>query len=301
VAIAAPEMAWNFTDDGAAVFGSTLSGTTPSNNRSLWFLSDGQLSLLVRGGGGVPGFPDEIQFINPFPYPRPRVESDGRTTMNLRATGPGMTAANDQMVYRGNTAELTLVHRESDPAPEGPPGTEVRNNGAYWSSAYGTLIAGDAYQGSNRLYGGLWIAGRTESSLFHRTGEAVPDIRDTFFAHFGNLDDNYPPAARITNSGHALFVATMNGLQVDSTNDRGLWASDPQRRTRLVMREGQAVEVAPGDFRTIGYLPHPVINQSRQIVAVVQLTGAIAPQAVLSATIGCPRAGCDGVDLAGDD
>jgi hypothetical protein len=41
---------------------------------------------------------------------------------------------------------------------------------------------------------------------------------------------------------------------VDSTNDHGIWATDRSGAQQLIVRKGDELEVAPGDFRTISDL-----------------------------------------------
>lgn len=304
VTLAVPEMAWNFTDGRRAAFGGTVAGAgvTPTNNRCVWLLANGGLALLARSADDAPELPDGVTFTIPSPIqPRPRIEGDGRTTLNLRLSGPGVDGTNDQSVYRGGGDGLALVLRESDAAPDAPPGAVFQNTSAYWTSFYGLMLNADVYLDGVRLFGGLWLDGPAGRSSLYRTGEPAPDLPDVLFAGFTNEDDNYPPAARITDTGHVAFVARVTGPGVDTTNDRGLWASDPQRRARLVLREGQVIEVAPGDARTIAYLTHPVLSASRQVTTVAVLTGALAPQAIVATTIGCRQPACDGLDLSGDD
>jgi hypothetical protein len=49
---------------------------------------------------------------------------------------------------------------------------------------------------------------------------------------------------------------------VDPANNAGLWATDPSGATQLIARTGDALEVAPADFRTINGLSFVGISGS---------------------------------------
>jgi hypothetical protein len=88
-------------------------------------------------------------------------------------------------------------------------------------------------------------------TLVHRFGEQAPGTpAGTLFA--GNPALGY---ARILNSvGQVAFTQPLAGPGVDSTNDHGIWATDRTGAQQLIAREGDELEVAPGDFRTISEL-----------------------------------------------
>ena len=58
----------------------------------------------------------------------------------------------------------------------------------------------------------------------------------------------------MNDAGQTTFWGVVGGPGVNSTNDTGIWAEDPDGLLRLVAREGCVFEVAPGDQRTITFL-----------------------------------------------
>ena len=55
------------------------------------------------------------------------------------------------------------------------------------------------------------------------------------------------------NFGQALVFASLKlgSGGVDNTNSLGVWAEDLSGKLRLVIRSGDVIEIAPGDFRPI--------------------------------------------------
>ena len=54
--------------------------------------------------------------------------------------------------------------------------------------------------------------------------------------------------------GRTAFWAVIGGPGVGDANDTGLWAEDQSGVLRLIAREGDPIEVAPGDVRVLSYL-----------------------------------------------
>ena len=65
-------------------------------------------------------------------------------------------------------------------------------------------------------------------------------------------------------SGKTAFTATLQatGGGVTSGNDFGLWAEDPLGVLTLVVREGDAFTLAPGDVRTISAISFNSLNST---------------------------------------
>jgi hypothetical protein len=85
-------------------------------------------------------------------------------------------------------------------------------------------------------------------TLAHRFGNQAPGTpTGTVFA--GNAAYGL---SRVLNSvGQVANTSPLAGPGVDSTNDHGLWATDRFGVQQLIVRKGDALEVAPGDFRTV--------------------------------------------------
>jgi hypothetical protein len=102
--------------------------------------------------------------------------------------------------------------------------------------------------------------------------------------------------------GHVAFTASLLGDGVNSTNNDGLWAQDAAGLLRLVVREGELFEVAPGDLRTISAIStafspnagigHPqFFNANHQLALRLSFTDSSHGIFTLSLTVPEPGAG----------
>jgi hypothetical protein len=58
-------------------------------------------------------------------------------------------------------------------------------------------------------------------------------------------------SSAINDAGQVLFRAYLTGAGVNSDNDEGIWATDRSGVLQLIVREGDSLQVAPGDVREI--------------------------------------------------
>ena len=94
---------------------------------------------------------------------------------------------------------------------------------------------------------GIWSEGSGTLSLIARPGDPAPGTgAGVVFAGLGNPGLN--------DTGQTTFWGVVGGPGVNSTNDTGIWAEDPDGLLTLVAREGDLLEVAPGDQRTFAFL-----------------------------------------------
>ena len=59
------------------------------------------------------------------------------------------------------------------------------------------------------------------------------------------------PGPVMNANGQVAITAWLSGKGVDGSNDFGVWAEDRNGLLTLVIREGDQIEVAPGDVRTV--------------------------------------------------
>jgi hypothetical protein len=92
----------------------------------------------------------------------------------------------------------------------------------------------------------VWLGAPGALRIVAREGNLAPGTTDSaVFADFSS------PSANA--AGQIAFTASLKaGIGgVTQSNDRGLWATDPAGALQLIAREGEPLEVAPGEFRTI--------------------------------------------------
>lgn len=96
---------------------------------------------------------------------------------------------------------------------------------------------------------GLWESINGQLKLMAREGDVAPGTSGALFDDFLNV------APLLNSAGRLAFAAALQlGGDVTSANYGGIWEQDAQGVLRLVVRFGDTIEVAPGDFRTISTL-----------------------------------------------
>jgi hypothetical protein len=241
-------------DAGQSVFFSQLSGSgvNSSNDTSIWSEASGSLQLLVRERSPAPGMPG-VNFGNV--YATGAFNNAGQTVV-VAGLSSEDTPNRQASVWLADSDNLTLIARRGTHAPGTASGVNFEDFGG-WS-----LVneAGDALL--NVLLSGTGVDDSNDEALFlsdslgnltlvFRFGQQAPGTpAGTLFA--GNPALGY---ARVLNSvGQVATTGPLAGPGVDSTNDHGIWAYDRSGVQQLIVREGDELEVAPGDFRTISEL-----------------------------------------------
>ncbi len=215
------------------------------NNRGIWAGAVGNLQLVVRGGDPAPGTNPGIAF---SAVGSPVLNDAGEVAFGGNVTGPTVDSTNDQGIWAGAVGNLQLVVREGDPAPGTDPGVVFVGgaapvlNGAGEVAFRGRLAGPGVLSGINNL--GIWAGAVGNLQLVVRGGDPAPGTDDgvVFGISFGT--------PTLNGAGKVAFKNRIFGPGVDSTNDQGIWAG-AVGNLQLVVREGDELEVAPGDFRTV--------------------------------------------------
>jgi hypothetical protein len=211
-----------------------------SNNSGIWSEGSGRLALVAREGSSAPGtdsakFGDFVRFF----VPNHTVINDaGHTAFRAGLqTGGEVDSTNDLGIWSEGSGSLDLVAREGSPAT-GTGGALFAGftlpviNGAGHTAFVGTLQTE-----SNAT--GIWSEGSGTLSLVAREGFPAPG---TDGMEFGNLLFSSPV---INGTGQLAFSGRLEG------GDSGIWAEDRFGVLTKVVRDGDLLEVAEGDFRTI--------------------------------------------------
>ena len=114
----------------------------------------------------------------------------------------------------------------------------------------GALLVGSGVDASNNLAVYLSDAAGNEE-LILRGGDQAPDAPPgvVFYATPESFAEGV-----LNDRGQVAIGQRLAGAGVDVTNDFGIWATDSTGALQLIAREGDELEVAPGDFRTISEL-----------------------------------------------
>jgi hypothetical protein len=204
---------------------------------------DAGLAPVAIGSAAAPGVPGAsfAGFQNPC--------IDQHAVFAATLSGGGVTAADDAGLWSNAGGPLALVLRKGGPVPGLGPGFSL-----------GTLIVLDCARGRSLLR--VALVGATPQSdtalLVERAGGFVLRARGGAGAAAGTVGASFAPftgvgGRALNRRGAAAFVSNLVGTLVDSSNDRGIWREEGGVLTLLV-RKGDALEVAPGDTRTIADL-----------------------------------------------
>lgn len=179
----------------------------------------------------------------------------GQIAMQTYLTGPGIDNSSDLSICAGSPDSLTKVVRAGEQPPGIEDGVEFYHVGFPELGGGGHVVFTGAFKGPGRIPGsghtGMWSNGSGTLELIARQKEHAPGTPDGVF--FGNLVYDYPDIA-INAVGQVALQTRLYGEGVNNDNDMGIWATDRQGNLTLIVREGEWLEVAPGDFQFIKYL-----------------------------------------------
>ncbi len=245
-------------DSGAVAFAASMTGSgTQFGFDGIWSGMPGNVHLKVRDGNDAPGTPPGVKFLT---FAEPALNDSGRSAFLAILAGAGVDSTNDVGIWSEGAGNLELLAREGSHAPGA--GGDVTFSGFNYPvldvagrTAFAASLSGSGVDVSNDA--GIWAGTSADFKLLIRGGTQAPGTPsgakfDEFstpvlnaigqFAFIGQLSQ--PIVAR---DGTVIG----GGGGVDSTNARGIWATNVHGALTLVAREGDLLEVGPGDFRRI--------------------------------------------------
>ena len=179
----------------------------------------------------------------------------------LKTGSGGVVASNDMSLWICAPGATNLVGREGAAAGGVP--------GAFYSSFLGlaantnrsVLFSGSMVPGAGGVTvntsGALWLATTNGVSVVARQG--FPAANTPAGVTYGSFD-----TYALNSLNQAAFVSLLMGVSVNNGNNLALFASDRAGQVRLVLREGDVIEIVPGDMRTVGtsYAVQPIAMYS---------------------------------------
>lgn len=236
-----------------------------SNDKGLWSEDSGSLALLVREGDTAPGTGGAT--FNEFGIPA--LNTVGKTAfvgfLNIGSGSPAVEISNELGIWSNHSGSLALVVREGDIMPGTGNARLLRFNNSFVINAAGDIAfpgllsfgtGSPAVDGSNNK--GVWLKNGNGLTLIARKGDIAPGTNNALFELFGT------PV--INDAGETAFLGFLRpgtgSPAVDGSNDKGFWIADPSGVLRLVVREGDPLDVAPGDTRIISSLSAFVSNSA---------------------------------------
>jgi hypothetical protein len=227
-------------------------GVTVANNYGIWSGEPGAMTLVAREGADAPGVPGAT-FRH---FDAPQLNDGGQILFHaLLVEGSGGVAAdNDASMWIYRNGALELAAREGSQVPGASPGTSYGSFNYYAMNNQGRA----AVKGYLELGGAgvtldnsaaVWSGPAGALRQVAREGEPAPGAVDgAVFFEFG--------APSINAAGQVAFLAVLKSDvgAVTPQNDQGLWATDASGVLHLIAREGDLMEIAPGDLQPITQL-----------------------------------------------
>ena len=215
---------------------------------------DGDLHLLVRNGDRAPGTIPPVDFLSFAQLPR--VNAHGDVAFAAFLTRPNeLEDLFNVGIWRGTLQAIELVARTNSLAPMEEQNVRfgdvsLPNLNDRGDVSFQAVLKGAGVTSSSEL--SLWTkpAGSdSELRLVARAGDLAPgtDANTEFRAfstHVLNAD------------GRMAFMAVVGGpgVSVGEGNVHGIWAENLAGELVLIARDGDELQVAPGDVRTISGL-----------------------------------------------
>ena len=206
------------SDGGILLRAST---SVPNIINGVWTGDSSGFALHVQTGDAAPGMPAGATFAQFYNYSIG--DAEGTIILKARASGGGLTAADDEGVWVGPPGALSLVYREGDQAPGlasgvlmGPPqGTTlaplINHSGLI---AVQTRLTGMDVTFDNDLAIVAGIPGQLTTIL--RTGAIVPNTGNGVI--FGL------PSYAISDSGHVVVLANLANSEIGATSALYSWS-----------------------------------------------------------------------------
>ncbi|MHC5003580.1 MAG: DUF7453 family protein, partial [Planctomycetota bacterium] len=244
-----PVIGFVYNRAGQVCFLGRLTGASVdvTNERAIWMGDPDDLRLVVREGDPAPGVEQDWRVLS---LAVPAINGAGQLAFTAMLEGSGVQSVNRAGLWLGGPDDLSLAIRAGEPAPGA--GDDVKFyaftdpvlNGA-GQIAFKALLQGRGINDENGR--GIWCGDGTSLGLVARAGDTAPDAGSS--ARF----DEFGPPLVLNAAGEVAFRAELTGEDVFEWNDRGIWAGAPGS-VRLVVREGDTIQVGPGDRRTIEVL-----------------------------------------------
>ena len=238
--------------NGGVSFTSVLSGPAidETNDSGLWTDIYGDLELLARRGDPAAGMSKgDFGIVNYIPL---LTESD-HGVFETGVEGKGINNNNNRAIYSFDSSGLTLLAQKGEKSPASAGG------GSYSWVGYASVNQSGQVSFQANIGGGtnsqaimLDTAGTTE--LVARSGDPHPSLPA------GTTIGNIYRSTRLGDNGGVGFVSTLEGADVEPTNDRAIWGGTVGD-LRLVAREGDPAAGLPESYLYSLYDFLPKVNR----------------------------------------
>lgn len=245
-------------DDGRVLFHAKVFGAgTVSNvsDRVLFYGEKGALVKVLQWGdpeptGTIPGA-TIVEILDNY-----ALSPNGTIVFGARVAGPGVSFANDAVLYAGTPGNLSIIAREGSAAPNSPVGTIHAPNADHFgqtSPSFGANAAGHVHFTttlSGPISGLAAFAGPSNSpTRIMNVGEVVGPNLTVF---------SIPTVTQMNDAGQVLLdrvtyqpVVIGNQSIVGPENDTAVWLYTPGSGKQEILREGAASPITGAKFADV--------------------------------------------------
>jgi hypothetical protein len=225
-------------------------GVVSGDDYGIWTGTGAGLNLVAREGGASP-VPAGGSFRH---FGEVQINDAGSLLFRgllYHAGDPANVGSNnDEALWMYRNGAVEAFAREGSQVPGMPAAANYGSFSSYTINNAGKAAAnGYLQQGSGGVTGednaAVWAGATGDFRLVAREGQLAPGTERAAFSDFLAVSSNA--------AGQVAFTATLKaGIgEVTPSNDFGIWATDYAGAVHLIAREGDPLEVAPGDVRTI--------------------------------------------------
>ncbi|MEY2807152.1 MAG: hypothetical protein RIR65_1569 [Planctomycetota bacterium] len=251
-------------DAGQIIHDVTLSTTlgaspaTTANDKVLYIYTPGLGNTqILREGDPAPGTAGAT-FNNAsntwsFSVSASGFNGNGQFSLTAELLGGDVSGTtNDRALYIGSSSGLQLLAREGDPAP-GTDGTfnvwNNTNSGGLTNSGraliVGTITGGTTTTANNS---GIWAGTPGNLQLAVREGDILPGTTATQMVGSTGTDNGFGPVTVLHNDNGSIYFQTdlIGPDVIPGTNDTAYCVWNPGYGVRVIVRRGDAYDIAPG-------------------------------------------------------
>jgi hypothetical protein len=233
-------------DAGQMAFSAEMYNAEGAHGGGIWRGRAGQLDLVVRDGMTAPGTEGASFGF----FENPVLNGAGHTAFVARlqqanSVGP----ENNQGIWSDGHGALTLIARSGSLAPgcDGAVFDDLVQPAMNEAGRVAFVGFTRTSVGDMSIAGGIWSEGFDALNLVARSGQPAPDSKGATFARFDS--------PTINSAGQVAFAAALDSVDpMSGLQSVGIWAQDAIGVLRGVVLSGDAIEVSPGDLRTVSFV-----------------------------------------------
>ncbi len=214
-----------------------------------------------------------------------KIDETGHTIFFGYLEDSDIDDSNDFGIWSNSSGSVSLIAREGDAAPVSESGLPLDSlfyeidaiNAPFNDSGQLLFTATLTRPGKDgRAGAGIWLTSDDSVELIARGGQQAPGTEaGTTFSHV-SFYRGYGPKPSLNNNGQVLFQVALLGPQVNSSNDLGYWATDTDGTLKLIIREGDVIDISNDplieDLRTVSIILSSNINDAGQMAFILRFT-----------------------------